>query len=303
MSGAANFGAMQAGAVEALFEAGLKPDMMVGTSAGALNAVYLAEDPSPEGARRLQERWLQAGPDVVGVPRPIEALRRLVSQKESVVDNADLRRYLEAHFPPGVDTFEELRNLRGVRVYAVAVELESKRVRVFGDQRSDRLIDGAMASTAVPPYFPPWEVDGKRYLDGGFLSKLPILAALERGARQVVALDVRHAAGSLETARGIIGVATYALSIMMELQTETEIAWAAQSGADVRVIRLQAPADITFWDYTSAGRMIDHGKTLAREALAAEPLRARPEWWAEVRSKFHFGRLRPEDHPALAGKE
>jgi predicted acylesterase/phospholipase RssA len=303
LSGAANFGAMQAGAVEVLFEAGLRPDMIVGSSAGALNAIYLAEEPTPAGARRLQAQWSRAGPEEVGVPRPVAAMRRLVTQKDSLVDNAALTEFLKAHLPAGVQTFGELEAIHGIRARAIAVEMETGRLRAFGDDPADRILDGALSSSAVPPYYPPWEVDGTRYLDGGVVSKLPILAALERGASQVVALDVSYAMGSLETAKGILGVSGYALSLMVEVQTATEIAWAERCGVEMRVINLRAPSGIPFWDYTSAARMVEIGKQIAWEELDREPIRRMADWRLKMRGIIRGFRLRPEDHPVLRTKE
>ncbi len=97
MSGAANYGAMQAGALEVLFESGLRPGMLVGSSAGALNALYLATDPSQGRAKQLQEMWRAAGPSEVGVPKAFVALRRIVQQKDGLVDSKPLADFLAVY--------------------------------------------------------------------------------------------------------------------------------------------------------------------------------------------------------------
>ena len=71
MSGAANYGTMQAGALDPIFASGFQPEMVVGTSAGALNAIYIGYDPSLEGVARLQDLWRAAGPKEVGIPTAI----------------------------------------------------------------------------------------------------------------------------------------------------------------------------------------------------------------------------------------
>jgi NTE family protein len=283
MSGAANYGAMQSGALEVLVEAGVRPRMAVGTSAGALNAIQIAYDPTIEGVRKLQAMWRAAGPNEVGVPKPLGAIRRLVRQRDSLVANEALTNFLGEHLPPGVDTFAQLEKYQAVRAYAIAVCVETGDLRAFGDLPEDRLLDGAMASTAVPPYFPPWLLGGLRYLDGGVYAKLPVHAAIQRGATQIIALDVTHAMGSKETAHGVLGISGYAISLMVEAQAKQEVAWAQMMGAVLRVIRLPAPTDISFWDYTQADRLIDIGREVTARELEQEPLRLYPRWWLRMR--------------------
>jgi len=291
MSGAANFGAMQAGALEVLLEQGLMPRMVVGSSAGALNAIYLGARPSLEGVQELQDTWRRAGPDQVGVPKPFVALRRIVSGKDGLLASEALAAFLRENLPRGMDTFGELTAKTGIRAYAVAVGMRSGKMRVFGDDPQDRLLDGAMASTAVPPYFPPWPVGDERYLDGGVFAKLPLTAAIERGATRIVGLNVGFSMGSNATAKGILGISGYALSLMVEAQRAYEECWARRLGAALRVIELPAPIEVSFWDYGQADRLISLGRELARQALAAEPLRLGPGWRARLRRALKRGAL------------
>lgn len=294
MSGAANFGAMQAGALGPVFAAGFMPELVVGASAGALNAIYIAYDPSLSGVARLQDLWRAAGPKEVGNPTTIGVLRRLVRQQDSMVPSDALESFLDQHLPRDVDTFGKLRNFVGVPAYVVAVNIDTAELCVFGDEDDDRIIDGAMASTAVPPYFPPWFIDGQRYLDGGIYSKLPIRVAIERGATQILALDVSHAMGSKETAKGILGMSSYAVSLMVEAQAAREIAWAKSSGASLRVIHLPAPTDTAIWDYTQADRLIEMGRQYADRQLEAESLRFSKDSWIRLRSWFAGRIVKPD---------
>jgi NTE family protein len=273
MSGAANFGAMQAGALEVILGRGFHPELVVGSSAGALNAIYLAADPTPERVTLLQEMWRAAGPDQVGVPKPFIALRRLVQQKDGLIDSTRLASFLTERLPAGIETFAELEALSGIKTYACAVELETGAMRVFGDQGTDRLVDGAMASSAVPPYFPPWKVEKRRYLDGGIYAKLPLCVAIERGATQIVALDVSYPMGRAENAQGVMGVSGYSLSLMIQAQAEFELAWARLTGVSLRVITLEAPGEVQFWDYTQADDLISRGREIAEVELERESLR------------------------------
>jgi NTE family protein len=287
LSGAANFGAMQAGALEALFATGYCPQVIVGTSAGALNAIFLAADPSPSGAHALKDLWRQAGPSTVGVPTTFSAVRGLLSRRDGLVSNQMLSDFLRSNLPEA-ETFGQLASLAGVQAFAAAVDLESGALRLFGDREEDRLLDGAMASVSVPPYYPPWEVDGRRYMDGGVLAKLPMEAAVERGAGQLVAINISNIKGSRQTAHGVLGLTGYSVSLMIDKMTRDEVASIHRRGVPLRYIHLDAPDDIPFWDYTKADELIDLGRVLAQSHLEEEPLLAETGWWRFVRKYWPF---------------
>lgn len=272
MSGASNFSAMQAGALEVLFQAGMRPEMAVGTSAGGLNAIWMAANPDLRGVQALQTTWRAAGPQEVGVPTPLEAVRRLLRKEDSVVSSESLSLFLTDVLPAGIDTFGQLKDINGVPAYATAIDMENGKLVVFGDRDADRLLDGAMATTAIPPYYPPWETDGGRYMDGGARSKLPIMLAIARGATSVVALNVSDAKGRSENARGVLGVTQFAVSLMLREQTAREIRHARREGIPTRVIELIPPSDISFWDYTQPDQLIDAGRELTQTVLDRAPL-------------------------------
>jgi len=278
MSGAANYGAMQAGALEAILSAGYRPQVVVGTSAGALNAIYIASDPTPEGARRLGEIWGLVSPNEVGKGGMFTGIRRLLARKDSLFPNLPLVRYLDEYFPSGIRTFGELYELKQVSAYAIAVCMETKQTVAFGDRQQDRILDGAMASTALPPYFPPWRVEGYRYIDGGVTSKLPLLAAIERGATQIVAINVENAMVSAEKAQDIFGVGFFAVSMMSEHQARMEIAIAKAMSVPLRIFNLLTPPEVGFWDFTQADHLYQVGKQTIEMELARQPLRISPAW-------------------------
>ena len=273
MSGAANFGAMQVGALKALSKRMPWPKIAVGTSAGSLNAVFLASDPSDAGLGKLAEAWREVQKADVGVPNLLKSVRRVLTKQESLISSDPLAVFLRRQLPQEVKTFGELAALHGVHAYAVAVWMETGRLVAFGQQADDTLIDGLMASTAVPPYYPPWEVGGKRYLDGGVISKLPVEVAVELGATQIIALDVCYAMGRLEAASGVLGVGGYSLSLMMEEQASREVERVRNKGVPVERIRLLAPEGISFWDYLHPDFLIDRGEVIANDYLRDHPLK------------------------------
>jgi len=296
LSGGANYGAIQAGALEILFRSDLRPDMIVGTSAGALNGIMLAADPTLEGVGRLADLWRKTTPADVGSPNVLSSVRQFVTRQDGLLPNQGLVSFLLRNLPADTPTFGGLAGLRGIRTYAVAANMATGRLRVFGDKEEDRVLDGAMASTAVPPYFPPWRVDGHRYFDGGVLSKLPLLAAIRRGATRLIALSVSDAGVAARDSHGVVGVSGYAVSLLVDHQTLREEAIARSTGAEIRVLHLAVPNSVGVWDYTRADVLIEHGRQLAQRWMEGNPLRMPPEWWVRMRLRA-MTRLRglPQD--------
>jgi NTE family protein len=282
LSGAANYGAMQAGALKALFEAGLRPQMVVGTSAGALNAIHVASDPTSEGIDKLRSIWDSIRPDYVGRTSLLSSLKCLITKQESFFLSEPLAQFFQDHLPHNIQTFGELAGMNGVRTYAMAVCMETAELVAFGDRNEDRLVDGAMASTAIPPYFPPWRVNGHRYVDGGILAKLPLKPAVEHGATQIIALDVRTLTGAYQRARDLIGISGYALSLMTDNQTKEGISWTVSKNVALRVIPLAVPPEVPFWDYGQAGYLYEFGYHLVEKELENRPLEMNLDWKSEV---------------------
>lgn len=286
LSGAGNFGALQAGALGPLYGSGFRPELIVGTSAGALNGLLLAIEPSPEGARRAQQAWTRVSLREVGMPGLLASVRRLAARKDSLIPNIPLARFVARSLAMDVTTFGDLRSVRGVRVRAMAVCMETGELMAFGDRDADRILDGAMSSAALPPYLPPWRVGGRRYLDGGVLTKLPLLAAIERGATQILALNVTGALGRAQQARGMLAVAGRALSLANEAMTQREIDLARLSGAELHLLELEAPEGIAFWDFSQADRLKERGRRAAQAWLATTPLRLGAPWRAAARVRM-----------------
>ncbi|TFH35755.1 MAG: patatin-like phospholipase family protein, partial [Anaerolineales bacterium] len=187
LSGGGSRGAFEVGALRALLANGIQPDLLVGTSAGAVNATAIALDPTLEGVERLERLWLRMDEDVFYSPNPLVVALRLMLKKPSLYSNARFYRFVRAEILPQARTFSDLIK---ARLFLTGVDLERGDLHVFGDTPDDSVIEAIMASTAIQPYFAPWAYRGRRYIDGGFISNLPLLAALERGASEIYAIDL-----------------------------------------------------------------------------------------------------------------
>lgn len=181
LSGGGPYGAMQVGALRALFEAGISPDLIVGTSAGSLNGAFLARDPSPEGVTRLEWIWRNlTDEDLFPGARYRASWARFLMRGNRVFDNAGMRNLIESRL--GVATFEEMQ----IPFTVVATDQLTGGETHF---TSGSIVEPLLASTAMPAIFPPVRIDGRDYMDGGVSNQVPILPAIEAGADVVYVLD------------------------------------------------------------------------------------------------------------------
>jgi NTE family protein len=258
LSGAGNFGSLQVGALQVLLERGIRPDLLVGTSAGAMNATSFAMDPSLDGIHRLAEHWRSAAHDAVSRRGDLAIMWRLLTRHDSLMPNEPLLRYMKRTLPPGIVCFGDL----GLPTYALAVRLDTGEARCFGDDPSDRIVDGLMATTAIPGFYPPWECDGVKFIDGGVVSFLPVQMAVERGATEIYALNVSPAPARADGLRGTLAISMRAIDLMIQGQGLREVQlYESLRGVTVHHIRLSSERPIAFWDFRHADHLMAAGRS------------------------------------------
>lgn len=180
LSGGGAKAAAHLGAVRALRAAGLVPTRYVATSMGAVIATGLGAGLDPDA---VAERLLSIGHrDVFAVDRT--ALLKGVWARALLKPDA-LRRTLERLLP--VASFSELE----APVSVTATDLDSGAELIFGAGGEDvPLLDALCASCALPPFFPPFLLGGRRCADGGLREVVPLAVAGRFAADLVVAVDV-----------------------------------------------------------------------------------------------------------------
>jgi NTE family protein len=290
-SGGGNYGALEAGALEVFLESGLRPSLWAGTSAGGLNAIKMASDPTVQGARALQDLWRKARPVPQGGASVFTATRRFASGMESLFPNEPIVEFVKSHLPEDCQTFGDIYRKTRQRAFALAVEYPANIIRVFGEQRDDRLLDGAMATSALPPYFPPWKVGSLRYLDGAIGANLPVRVAMEYGANEILAMNIKEDVIMLEGS-GIINVSGFAIGAMVSRLTANQMEWAEAAGVRIHYLQLDA-GSIRSWDFSQADALIERGRQLARAFLAEKGRKIPRGPTRRYRIRRLFGNLSP----------
>lgn len=181
LGGGGLLGAAEAGMAKALFEAGVVPDLICGTSIGAINGAAIAADPTPRGVRELLTTWEELAADDVLGGSMVSRVVRLVRSGTALHGNGDLRRRLSERLP--AETFEELP----VPFECVAASIERAQEHWFD---SGGLVEAVLASCALPGVFPPMRIGDEHFLDGGLVNSIPLGRAVQRGADTVWVLHV-----------------------------------------------------------------------------------------------------------------
>lgn len=179
LGGGASFGAVQVGQLRALAETDLRPDLVVGTSVGSLNGAMLAED-APSAADRLATVWSSVDRTAILPGGWLRAVRTIQASRAHLAEASGLRALLARHV--AARTFADLP----LPFAAVATDFVTGRPYVF---TSGDLEPAVLASSAIPGILPAVDHDGRRLVDGGLVANVPVLQALDLGARSLVVLD------------------------------------------------------------------------------------------------------------------
>jgi NTE family protein len=173
LSGGGSLGAVQVGMVQALTARNVKPDLLVGTSAGALNVGYLAgHGTGPEALGALADIWVGLRRGDVFPFSPGRHLLALARARESVFASDGIRRLIESHLP-----YSNLEDA-GIAVHVVATNMLSGEEVLLSEGDASSAI---LASTAIPGLLPAVCRDGLILGDGALANNTPISQASASG--------------------------------------------------------------------------------------------------------------------------
>lgn len=267
LSGGAALGAAQAGMLETLGHAGVVPDLVLGTSAGAINAAFFAHQPTAEGAQALAEIWqsLTSG-EVFGTTthRALNLLRGRTGLSSPqrlravIADNLPSPRIEDAPTPFG----------------AVTTHMGTGAAVLH---RSGSAVEILLASAAIPGVFPPVELTEEQapgragtHIDGGVRCMVPVDLALTHKPDRVWVLDV---AGAVRATRSYHpgSLDPVANGFAMAMATQAQSTEEAERDAHVHVISLpmsSAKRLRSALDFSRSGALFDAGRRVAEEVLA-----------------------------------
>ena len=253
-AGGGSLGAVQVGMLHALTEHSLRPDFVVGASAGAINAAYFAANPTPDGVASLDRLWCGLTRRQV-MPMRVRDLFRIATRRAYVVDPSALRRLLERHLP------YLLLEQTTIPLHVVATDM------VLGVERllsAGSVVDAVMASAAISGVFPPVRIGDRDLIDGGVANNTPISTALALGATRVFVLPTGFSCALRSVPKSAVGRALHALSLLVTRQLVNDI---ERFGASValHVVPPLCPVDSSPYDYSASASLISRARETTRD--------------------------------------
>jgi len=255
--------------LQALADHGIAPDLMIGTSVGALNAAYVAgHGMTTRSLGDLADIWTGLQRRDVFPFRPLRMGAAALGRAPSLCHDGALRSLIRKHIP-----FDHLEDAQiPVQVIATDVRSGNEVVLTTGDA-----VDAIMASAAIPAVFPTVRIDGRDLVDGGVADNASISQAVACGAEHIYVLPTGYACALDEAPAAVLASALQALTLLIERRLILEVAHYA-GRVDIAVLPPLCPLSVSSADFRSGALLIDRAHAASNRWLDRPDVRpAHPE--------------------------
>jgi NTE family protein len=259
LSGGASLGAMQVGMLQALYEHGVIPDLLVATSAGALNAAFVASRPQTvTTARELGRVWRGLTREDI-FPVSMSALvGGLCGRRDHLVPDRGLRQLVRRHVQ-----FDDLADA-AIPLHIVAFDLSEGQEALLSEGPAE---DAIVAAASIPGLFPPVTIGDRRVIDGGVMNNTPISHAVALGAERIYVLPTFDANRPLaHVPKGALDAAIHGLSLLIDRQLEADIERFSRA-AELIVLPAANATNVQPASFEHAGLLIGEALEAARAQL------------------------------------
>ena len=211
LSGGGASGIVQVPFLEELVRRDIQPDLIVGSSVGAVNGAFLAFHPN--NIEGLADLWIALRNTRLWHRNVLRITRNLLTRGTSVYSNRFLRELFKRHV-----TIDEIAAAE-IPLHIVTTSLSSGQKRVIS---KGQLLSSVMASIALPGLFPPVRFDGDWCVDGGLSSGLDLETAVLQGATHTIAVDLGVQPSPYQP-RGLVDLLARSMEIAVQERTKAEI--------------------------------------------------------------------------------
>lgn len=270
LSGGGSLGAVQVGMLQALAQRHVQPDLLVGTSAGAVNAAFIAgRGTSMDALHDLAEIWAGLRRRDIFPLRPLHQLVAGAGTRNALCSDRGLSHVIAAHL-----TYARLEQAP-IPVHLVTTNLLSgaEVLLSHGDAAS-----AVLASAAIPGVFPPVCRDGLILVDGALADNAAISQAVALGADRVFVLPTGYACALSTPPKHALGVAMQALGLLIQQRLITD-ATVYAARVELTVLPPLCPLTVSPIDFSRARQLIERARTTSGS-------------WLD-------GHTRPPSHPEL----
>ena len=260
LSGGGSLGAVQVGMLATLEQRGFRPDLLVGTSVGALNAAYLGANGYDTGVvDRLAHIWRGLRRADVFPFDPLRQTLAMAGRRRSLCSRRPLRRLVEANLKLG-----DLRDAR-IPLHIVTTDVMSGEEVLIS---SGDAVSAILASSAIPAVFAPIQRDDLTLMDGGVANNTGVSHAIALGADRVVVLPAGFSCALAAPPTTPLAAATHALTLLIEQRLIVDVSYFADR-ADIIVLPPLCPLTVSPIDFRSADDLMSRAQQSAGDWLDA----------------------------------
>ena len=281
LSGGGSLGSVQVGMLQALAERDVHPDLLIGTSAGAMNAAYVAGHGTGQAALDdLATIWKRLRRQDVFPFDPLRHLLAVAGSRPSLCSSHNLRRLLASHL-----AFPNLEDA-DIPVHVVTTNLLSGEEVLLS---SGDAVSAVLASASIPGVFPAVERDGLTLVDGGVANNAALSRAVVLGADEIYVLPAGFAC-SLQAPPGTaLGSVVQALTLLIEQRLIIDVIRFADDAA-IKVLPPLCPLSVSATDFSRAGELIERARISSGEWLdVGGPSLPEPERFLSMHHHTHAG--------------
>ncbi|MBI4410295.1 MAG: patatin-like phospholipase family protein [Gemmatimonadetes bacterium] len=258
LAGGGSLGAVQVGMLEALVARGVRADLVVGASVGAVNGAYYAATPDSVGVRRLEKIWCGLRRNDVFPHAATSGLLALLARRSHLFSPMPFAGLLRRHLP-----YERLEDAR-IPCHVIATDvLSGEEVRLSRGP----LVASLCATAALPGLHPPVEIGGRYLMDGGVANHTPISAAVALGAERVIVLPTGVPCALERPPRSAVGMALHALNLLTTGRIAADVA-RFSTAVELIVVPPLCPFAISSYDFGHAAELIARAEASTKQWLA-----------------------------------
>jgi NTE family protein len=258
LAGGASLGAIEVGMLRALYERDIAPDLIVGTSAGAVNGAYIASrPPTVETAHELADVWRSTLWFEVFPPNPVTAALGLLGERDYLVSNVGLRTLLRTYAQ-----FQRLEDAP-IPLHVITTDVLSGAERRLSEGDA---MSAVLASAAIPGVYPSIHFEGLDLVDGGVSNNTPISDAAGLGATTIYVLPTGAACKLSNPPKGAIAMLVHAISLLINQRLAQDIERFSHQ-AQLIVLPPPCPQTVLPSDFGHADELIEESYELASQAL------------------------------------
>jgi NTE family protein len=259
LSGGAALGAVQVGMLQALYEHDVVPQLIVGTSVGAVNGAFIASRPQTvQTARELAAIWRGVRRGEVFPLNPFTGLFGFLGSRDHLVPGSGMGKLVRAH-AGDQRRLEEMP----IEFHVVAVDVLTGEELLLSRGSA---LDAVLASAAIPAVLPPVAWEGRVLMDGGVANNTPISQAVALGASEIYVLPTGHACALDRPPASALGMALHALSLLTHSRLIADIEL-HRDRAKLVVLPPPCPLAIQPIDFGHADELIERALGNARAFL------------------------------------